>query len=63
METSDEIRKRVGQNIRKRRQEMGMSQEELAFAIGKKSRSAVSKIELGVTGSNPVRAILRKGRF
>lgn len=59
METSDEIRKRVGQNIRKRRQEIGMSQEELALAIGKKSRSAVSKIELGVNdiGQSDLNAI------
>ena len=35
METSEEIRKRVGLNIRKRRTELDMSQEELAHAIGK----------------------------
>lgn len=45
MDTSQEIRMRVGQNIRRRREEMNMSQEELAHAIGKKSRSAISKIE------------------
>lgn len=47
MDTSQEIRMRVGQNIRRRREEMNMSQEELAHAIGKKSRSAISKIEKG----------------
>ena len=47
MSTSQEIRMRVGQNIRRRREEMNLSQEELAHAIGKKSRSAISKIEKG----------------
>lgn len=59
MATSEEIRKRVGRNIRDRRQLLGMSQEELAHAIGKKSRSAVSKIELGVNdiGQSDLNAI------
>lgn len=59
METSEEIRKRVGLNIRKRRIELDMSQEELAHAIGKKSRSAISKIELGVNdiGQSDLNAI------
>ncbi len=34
-------------NIRKRRQELNMSQQELADKLGYKSRSAINKIELG----------------
>lgn len=42
------------ENIRSRRIELGMSQQELADRLGYKSRSAVNKIELGInelTGS------------
>lgn len=34
-------------NIRQRREELGMSQEELAHKLGYKSRSSINKIELG----------------
>ncbi len=37
----------VGANIRKRRYEMGMSQQELAHAMGYKTRSTIAKIESG----------------
>ena len=33
--------------IRKRREELGMSQEELAKKMGYKSRSSINKIEMG----------------
>ena len=36
------------QNIRKRRLELNMSQQELADKLGYKSRSAINKIELGI---------------
>lgn len=35
-------------NIRKRRLELNMSQQELADKLGYKSRSAINKIELGI---------------
>ena len=35
----------IGDRIRKRREELGMSQEELAKKIGYKSRSSINKIE------------------
>ncbi|MFR7590265.1 MAG: helix-turn-helix domain-containing protein [Longibaculum sp.] len=35
----------IGSRIRKRREEMGMSQEELAKKLGYKSRSTINKIE------------------
>ncbi len=35
-------------NIRKRRIELNMSQQELADKLGYKSRSAINKIELGI---------------
>lgn len=37
----------VAENIRLRREEIGMSQEELAHAVGFSGRSAISKIERG----------------
>lgn len=35
------------ENIKARREELGMTQEELAFKLGYKSRSTINKIELG----------------
>lgn len=40
----------IGDRIRARREELGMSQEELAHAIGYKSRSSINKIELDGQG-------------
>jgi len=37
----------IGDRIKQRRMELGMSQEELAHKLGYKSRSSVNKIELG----------------
>lgn len=37
----------IGERIRQRRDELGMSQEELAQKLGYKSRSSINKIELG----------------
>ena len=34
-------------NIRRRREELGMTQDELAQLVGYKSRSSVNKIEMG----------------
>ena len=39
----------IGANICKRRKELGMTQEELAEALGYKSKSSINKIELGKT--------------
>ena len=36
----------IGQRIRKRREELNMSQDELARLMGYKSRSSINKIEL-----------------
>jgi transcriptional regulator with XRE-family HTH domain len=38
---------KIGNLIKKRREELGMSQEELATKLGYKSRSSINKIELG----------------
>ena len=35
----------IGDRIRKKREELGMSQEELAKKIGYRSRSSINKIE------------------
>lgn len=40
----------IGERIRIRREELGMSQEELAKAIGYKSRSSINKIEIDGRG-------------
>ena len=36
----------IGNRIRKRREELGLSQDELAKRLGYKSRSSINKIEL-----------------
>ena len=38
----------IGQRIQKRREELGMTQEELAHKIGYKSKSSINKIELDI---------------
>lgn len=38
----------IGQRIQNRREELGLTQEELAHRIGYKSKSSINKIELGV---------------
>ena len=38
----------IGNNIRKRRIELSMTQEELAAKMGYKSKSTINKIELGI---------------
>ena len=40
----------IGDRIRARREELGISQEELAKAIGYKSRSSINKIEIDGRG-------------
>lgn len=37
----------IGQRVKIRREELGMSQEELATKVGYKSKSSINKIELG----------------
>lgn len=43
-----EIIEHIGERIKKRREELGMSQDELAERMGYKSRSTIAKIEKGV---------------
>ena len=38
----------IGANIKKRREALGLTQEELAARLGYKSKSSINKIELGV---------------
>lgn len=38
----------IGERIRNRRQELGMTQEELARRLGYKSKASINKIELGI---------------
>lgn len=50
MGTDAEVNKMVGKNIRRRRIELGLSQEELAERCGFKSKSSINKMESGVQG-------------
>lgn len=38
----------IGERIKQRREQLGMSQEDLAHKIGYKSRSSINKIELNI---------------
>lgn len=38
----------IGKRIMERRQQLGLTQEELAFRMGYKTKSAINKIELGI---------------
>lgn len=38
----------IGQRIMERRQQLGLTQEDLAFRMGYKTKSAINKIELGI---------------
>ena len=37
----------IGERIKARREQIGMTQEDLAFALGYKSKSSINKIEVG----------------
>lgn len=43
----EDSKKKYGQNLRRLRMERGMSQEELAKALGYTNRSSINKIEIG----------------
>jgi repressor LexA len=38
----------IGERIMERRQQLGLTQEDLAFRMGYKTKSAINKIELGI---------------
>lgn len=38
----------IGENIRRRREELGLTQVDLAARLGYKSKSSINKIELGI---------------
>lgn len=48
----------MGERIRSRRTELGLSQEELAQQTGYRDKSAISKIELGINDI-PVRQLVK----
>ena len=47
-ERGDYMATRIGERIMERRQQLGLTQEELAFRMGYKTKSAINKIELGI---------------
>ncbi|MDL2235288.1 XRE family transcriptional regulator [Christensenellaceae bacterium OttesenSCG-928-L17] len=46
-DTAKYAKKKLGENVRKRRVELDMSQDKLASMLGYKSRSTIAKIEVG----------------
>ena len=38
----------IGANIKRRREQLGLTQEELAIKMGYKSKSTINKVELGI---------------
>ena len=38
----------IGANIKRRREQLGLTQEELAIKVGYKSKSTINKVELGI---------------
>ena len=40
----------IGDRIRERREQIGMTQQQLADRLGYKSKSAINKIEMGING-------------
>lgn len=51
-----ELWKRVGVFVRRRREELDLSQGDIIRVLGYKSRNAVSNIEIGIEGLPPKRA-------
>lgn len=47
-ERGDYMATEIGTRIMERRQQLGLTQEELAFRMGYKTKSAINKIELGI---------------
>lgn len=47
MDLIESSRKRIGENIRIRREQIGMTMDELARLMGYKNRSSIAKIENG----------------
>jgi transcriptional regulator with XRE-family HTH domain len=50
MATANKYNVEIGQRIRTRREQIGVTQEELAVRLGFKSKSSIAKIESGVQG-------------
>ena len=42
----------IGKRIKERREELGLTQEELATRLGYKSKSTINKIEMGINDIN-----------
>ena len=47
-ERGDNMATNIGERIMERRQQLGLTQEELAFRMDYKTKSAINKIELGI---------------
>ena len=47
-ERGDYVATEIGKRIMERRQQLGLTQEDLAFRMGYKTKSAINKIELGI---------------
>ena len=49
---------KIGSRIKKRREELGISQQELAEMVGFKTASAINKIEMGIRDVNSKKLFL-----
>lgn len=47
----------IGEKIKKRRDELGLTQEELASKLGYKSKSTINKIELGINDISQTKVV------
>lgn len=47
----------IGARIMERRQQLGLTQEDLAFRMGYKTKSAINKIELGINDVSQTKVV------
>lgn len=47
----------IGKRIKARREEVGLTQEELAIRLGYKSKSTINKIEMGINDINQTKIV------
>lgn len=48
---------KIGTRIMERRQQLGLTQEDLAFRMGYKTKSAINKIELGINDVSQTKVV------
>ena len=56
-ERGDYMATEIGTRIMERRQHLGLTQEDLAFRMGYKTKSAINKIELGINDVSQTKVV------